>query len=502
MINMRPFKLVELVLRILILAHFVGCMWMATAVYRFGLRDDETTWLVEWYATLVQRGERDEASEPRPFGETYFYTFYLALSNLVGNSVIEPTNDSERILFLANSLLSALTMGYIIGDIGALMTSLDRQASLVEEKLDNVGEYLRWRQLPRDLALRVRRYYVHFYTQRAVFDERNILQGLSPALHGEIVQFVLKDSLGRLPIIQRLSPEFQLLIFPMLKPRMLPAKQVVFRKGTTSDELLFLIEGEIKVLSWIDNTTPVMLIHPAERQYWTHFLSATDHESVETSFKSVGCFGQSVLKGTRRHATHVTTSTCELLTIDREDIVHIFKADPISAGRICHDVLKEDTLLTVVRKFFRLLKLGVMPASVERHALLLQVAWRRHSEYIAQQTDELSGLVSQAQVRAEEEQRQTIARRASLKTAKRRRPSALELGRLSPPLSDPGIGGGISGGSGEGAHLANELLRVEKEIKREMNVRFEEMETRILASIKGLALSTPPRKSSLSSRER
>ena len=137
----------------------------------------------------------------------------------------------------------------------------------------------------------------------------------------------------------------------------------------------------------------------------------------------------------------------------------------------------------------------------DRHALLLQVAWRRHSEYIAQQNDELSGLVAQARVHAEEEQRQSFAKRTSLKNAKNRRPSALKLGRLSAHLSDHGNGGGIGGGSSEGAHLTNELLRVEKEIKREMNVRFEEMETRILASIKGLALSTP-HKANLSSKER
>ena len=54
------------------------------------------------------------------------------------------------------ALLGALVFGYVVGEIGTLIAHLDRQAGLVEERIDNVKEYLRWRRIPRDLSVRIR----------------------------------------------------------------------------------------------------------------------------------------------------------------------------------------------------------------------------------------------------------------------------------------------------------------------------------------------------------
>lgn len=75
--------------------------------------------------------------------------------------------------------------------------------------MDSVKQYLRWRQIPRDLSVRVRRYYEHFYEQRSVWDELSILRGLNSALHGEVVGQVLQRTLGQLPLFRRLSVDFQ-----------------------------------------------------------------------------------------------------------------------------------------------------------------------------------------------------------------------------------------------------------------------------------------------------
>ena len=40
--------------------------------------------------------------------------------------------------------------------------------------------YVAWRGLPRDLTIRIRRYYEFFYEKQAVFDEAAILGDLNP----------------------------------------------------------------------------------------------------------------------------------------------------------------------------------------------------------------------------------------------------------------------------------------------------------------------------------
>ena len=59
----------------------------------------------------------------------------------------------------------ALVFGYMLSGIGSLISALDRQAALSEEKMEAIKEYMRWRRLPRELTIRMRRYYEYFYEE-------------------------------------------------------------------------------------------------------------------------------------------------------------------------------------------------------------------------------------------------------------------------------------------------------------------------------------------------
>ena len=152
---------------------------------------------------------------------------------------------------------------------------------LINERMDAVKEYLAWRQIPRDLGIRVRRYYEFFFTHKPIFDEGLILGELNPQLHSEVVQKILSgtvsasgrsqghatlcccskpasaaphvpradlpsEQLGKLPIFHRLDPDFRLALFPLLKPISYMPGEVIFRKGDASRDLMFLLEGEVR----------------------------------------------------------------------------------------------------------------------------------------------------------------------------------------------------------------------------------------------------------------
>ena len=115
--------------------------------------------------------------------------------------------------------------------------------------MDEVKEYVTWRSLPRDLALRVKKYYSHYYTRRPAFDEVSLLDGLPPSLNTEVTKYVLKETLGRLPLFaQQLDHDFQLEVFPLIKPVSYAKNEVIFKRGEPSRDLLFLLSGEVEVL--------------------------------------------------------------------------------------------------------------------------------------------------------------------------------------------------------------------------------------------------------------
>ena len=236
-VNLRLLRVFQLIMLMAYMAHMMACgMFLMTTL----AAPEEATW-VDVYD--------DGSASEGPFGEQYLFSFYWAITTLVGagGNIPSAQTDPEKIYGTCATVLRALFFAYVIGEIGTLLQALDRQAALVTQKMDTIKEYLQWRSIPRDLNIRIRRYYEYFYQTQAVFDEKTILAGLSTTLHGELVRTICKDTLGRLPLFAKLSPEFQSLIFPMLKPLSVAAGDVLFAKGTVSNELYFLLSGEVDV---------------------------------------------------------------------------------------------------------------------------------------------------------------------------------------------------------------------------------------------------------------
>lgn len=112
--------------------------------------EGSTTWVIEY---------DDGSAAEGPVGKQYLYSLYWALTTLttVGYGDITPSTDIERQYATSALLVGAMVFAYLIGEIGGLIATFDRQAVLVEEKMDAVKEYLQWREIPRDLSIRVRR---------------------------------------------------------------------------------------------------------------------------------------------------------------------------------------------------------------------------------------------------------------------------------------------------------------------------------------------------------
>eukprot|EP00966_Prymnesium_polylepis_P240826 5569315-Prymnesium_polylepis.1 len=163
--------------------------------------------------------------------------------------------------------------------------------------MDQIREYLFWRHTPKELAISIKRYYEHYYERQArsvarherpcvalacecrlhlpkslanflwqpVFDEKSILRGLSPSLKRQLITSICRDTLGRHPLFRRLSPDFQSILYPFLKPISFSPGDVIFYSGATSMDLLFLLDGQASRISILHHPTPLMSIslrHP------------------------------------------------------------------------------------------------------------------------------------------------------------------------------------------------------------------------------------------------
>jgi len=349
-LNLTFLRIVQMVMQLLFLAHMLGCFWFYIAAL-VGIDPEIVTWVSSY---------DDGTALDAPADVQYLYAVYWALTTLttVGYGDITPTNNMERLYSLFALLLGALVFGYMLSSIGSLVAAVDRQAALSDEKMDEIKEYMRWRKLPRDLVVRMRRYYTYYYSRKTAFDEEAILGGLTPALRLEVVRHSLKESIGRIPLFAEiLQPEFQLEVFPLFKPLSASPREAIFVRGDSSDSLFFLLKGSVEVISGYDSR---VLYRVRQGQH----------------------FGETALTGRRRVATHRAVAACEIYLISTYDLTELFRRRPLEGKLIRNAVLIEHKRKERMRYLtLRLLinQLALNPERVDDAAALkVQIAWSKH----------------------------------------------------------------------------------------------------------------------------
>ena len=414
-INGRVLRLFALVFKMLLVAHVAGCGWF----YLVWFANGDAHWVNAFDERI--HGEVGVTMDG-PVSDQYMISVYWALVTLttVGYGDITPTNPLETLYASFAVITGALCFAYIVGDIGALIVSMDKQAAVQEEKIGALKEYLAWRGVPRELSLRTRRYYEHYYRHKDIFDEAEILDNLNPRLNQEIVTFILKDTLGKLPLFKTLSRDFQIKCFPKLRPGRFKPGEIIFNRGEVPDDLYFLVRGEVEITSRFDEKVLMARLTPTRE-------IKLDRDGSETSSSEfTGCFGQAMLLGRRHANTHRAGKDVEVLVIRRDDFEELLNADPRSTRLILKTVLKDyerkDRLEHTVAYF----QMTALPWGELRAALLMQIQWRRYVASRALNTSTIFALVNEAKSEA-------AVRRSSL----------LTMDMVSRP-STRGIGGRVS----------------------------------------------------------
>ena len=209
-INLVSLRILGMVTRLLFMVHLLGCFWFYVAETS-AAAGEEVTWVTTYNGGSAVDG---------PTEEQYLFSVYWALTTLttVGYGDITPQNNAERYYALFAMLVGAMMFGYMMSTIGSMVTQMDREAQLKEDRMDEVKEWMASRNVPHKLFVRVRKYYEHFYSKKSAFDEQEILANLTPALKADVTKVLLRDSLGNFPLFSLLGIEFQTHVYPQLKP--------------------------------------------------------------------------------------------------------------------------------------------------------------------------------------------------------------------------------------------------------------------------------------------
>eukprot|EP00947_MAST-08B_sp_MAST-8B-sp1_P001044 g1044.t1 len=247
-------KLVKLFSVLIVISHFNACGW-----YWVGslTENPNESWLhyaelrVEDTTTGCENIERQVGCDDARMLH-YLTSFYWAImtTTTVGYGDISPKSDGERVYAILAMIVGGGYFGYIIASMASLVQKIDANQQHYRDKMEKVKSYMTHRKIPKDLQMRIRRYYKHYFSKVSALDEKTIMSELSTFLRQELALHLIHDTIYQIPLFQALLKEDLAALtqlVPVFKPLTSNAGDYLIQAGEVSRELFILIEGQLQV---------------------------------------------------------------------------------------------------------------------------------------------------------------------------------------------------------------------------------------------------------------
>ena len=304
-------RMLKIIFVVLLVTHMVGCLWYL--IGRSGGPDlIDGGWMWRYHMT-------DHTLEAQ-----YVTSLYWAFSTLttVGYGDISARTAQEQVYSMLMMLLGVSWYAYIVSSMSTIMASFDRQNKAIKEKMHSVNAFIQDAKLPATTAKLIRRYYDFALTANKnksllnsnVYNADMILEELSSGLRAEVLLYVERALVSKIPFLKGKIPQFVADCITMFQPMVFQEGDFIIKEGSAADEMYFLIKGRCAV--YYGNKKMVSM---TEGSY----------------FGEVGC----IMGGIRRAGIKALT-LCELQALARRNL-NILLAEYPDVGEELKKVAKQ-----------------------------------------------------------------------------------------------------------------------------------------------------------------
>ena len=230
------FKLLQLLSGILLLVHWLGCIWFLL------VNTPEQDWLPP---KDLDAQETDFFVIPTY--EQYFLVVYQAMLLIMGNES-GPRNLGQTIFSALVVFTGAIVTAFIFGNMAALMSTINKKENLLNEQLDMVQQTMRSIKLPEEIQDKVMSYFQYITeTPDVHLDLDKFFNLLGPKLKQVILFHLHSEVITSIDILQGLSEiELNFIVVNLKNVLFLPG-DVVIRQGEEAETMFFLTKGKADV---------------------------------------------------------------------------------------------------------------------------------------------------------------------------------------------------------------------------------------------------------------
>ena len=180
---------------IIFLSHLFSCTWYIVAMLEVSNNPLAETW-VQKSGLLYEDWQIK-----------YVFAFYYSIVTIVtvGYGDVTPSNTDERICSCFFILIGCITFGYCINCIGLIFSEISEELNSFEEKIREIDQYMRKRDVDLDLQIRVRNYieWIEKEEGGAREKEDRILKPLSRELKEEVLYQVYGERIRKIELLKK-----------------------------------------------------------------------------------------------------------------------------------------------------------------------------------------------------------------------------------------------------------------------------------------------------------
>lgn len=255
-------RLGRIIAFIFLTAHILSCVFHYLSLLQTeGGQLDVPTWF-------------DSVSKPSVdqelLGARYLLSLYWVVTTLmaVGFGDIHAITTVERGYSIFTQIIGAIFFGIIVAHVAQLLETLNARSNAFSRRVDEVREYMLDRRLPQAMQRRILDYFTHFLSQKSLFNEAEILAGLSKSLRNEVVAHGMGQTLVSLSAFNGEDPSVMSKLVTKLKPALHMPGDMIAEEGDIGREIFFLTKGSVDVIAELPEdfiVLPNFTVQPMER---------------------------------------------------------------------------------------------------------------------------------------------------------------------------------------------------------------------------------------------
>ena len=251
----------------------------------------------------------------------YTIALYWAVTTLttVGYGDVSPHSSEEMLWSIIVQFVGTCSLGYIMGEVTAILTQEDKSAEMIREKIDAINAYMRFRKLPVALQARIRNHYSHMWKRTTVWDEPQILEELPRTLRAEVLESINTARLQGITFIYDLGnvgDEATAQLSLRLTPQLAHRHEPVVRENHFGNDLYIMSSGRGDALfhdaavGEALSCDPNVIVRTYETgDYFCEYALFLAHEA-------------------KHPFTVRARNTCELFTLNRKALVYLAEHFP------------------------------------------------------------------------------------------------------------------------------------------------------------------------------